>query len=100
MDYNSEAELWWERITGASLVVNNVVSALDHGKNVFLNVPDDLPWRYKMRSIMEVLFRTKPNTEEVVFVYIDAKDECGGVEPGQFILKKYGRTREVINGYR
>lgn len=100
MNYCRESEFWWENITGANMVLTNVVSSLENNKNVILNVPEDLPWRREMRSLIELLYRKHSNSDELTIQIIDAKDDCGDSMPGQYLLEKYGRSRAVKTGYR
>ena len=67
---------------------------------VILEVPGDLPWRYQMRSTIELMFRRNAASEKFQFSMIDAIDECGDTEPGRFLLDRYCTSRETRNGYR
>ena len=94
------AEFWWSSVTGANMVVSNVVDALQEGNFAILSVPDDLPWRYQMRSTIELTFRKSWSSENVFVQTIDAADECGDQEPGRFLLEKYCKFRDIRMGYR
>ena len=47
------SEFWWSHITGSHMVVSNVVESLLEKSTVVLEVPEDLPWRQEMRSVIE-----------------------------------------------
>ena len=94
------AEFWWNNVTGASMVVSNVINALRERNIAVLSVPDDLPWRYQMRSAIEYNFRKSSSSENVFVQTIDAADECGNQEPGKFLLERYCKSRDIRMGYR
>lgn len=93
-------DFWWNNITGANMIVAKVSDTLNENKMVVLNVPSDLPWRYQMRSAIELHFRKNAETEDTYMQIIDANDECRDEDPGKFLLTKFGKTREIKNGYR
>lgn len=98
---NTEWEdFWWNNITGANMIVIKVADVLFENKMVVLNVPSDLPWRYQMRSAIELRFRKNAETENTYMQIIDANDECQNEAPGKFLLTKFCKEREVKNGYR
>lgn len=93
-------EFWWERITGAHVVVSRVADALMENKMVILKVPSDLPWRYSMRSSIQDAFRSMTTYTDVVVDTLDAVDENpDGLEPGRLLLQKYALP-SVAKGYR
>lgn len=99
--HNSDwASFWWKNITGANMVVSEVVQALNDNVVVVLTVPDDLPWRYQMRSIIELRLRNNVLSENVLIKTIDATDECKDEDPGHFLLNKYCKDRKIRTGYR
>lgn len=101
MDFQNWSAFWWNNITGANLVVSNVVDALLDNSTVVIDVPSDLPWRQQMRSVIEDSFRSRSGSPEMIIEIIDAADECPSDQaPGQFLLQKYAQNREVRGGYR
>ena len=94
------SEFWWSHITGSHMVVSNVVESLLEKSTVVLEVPEDLPWRQEMRSVIERDFRDKSHLMEHIVEIIDAADECQGEAPGAFLLEHYSPSREIRLGYR
>ncbi len=94
------AEFWWNNITGANMVVSRVTEALHDTNLVILFVPDDLPWRYEMRTAIEYAFRKNASSENVLVQTIDAADDCDAQEPGSFLLDRFCTSRAIRTGYR
>ncbi len=94
------AEFWWNNITGANMVVSRVTESLHNTNLVILCVPDDLPWRYEMRSAIEYDFRKTAASENVLVQTIDAADDCDNQEPGKFLLDRFCKSRDIRMGYR
>ena len=89
---------WWEHITGPSQVVRSVVACLKEGQNVLLQVPNDLPWRKKMRSSVQSNLRE--NYAELLVTDIDCCDECPDIDDiGAFLLERFA-DKSLRNGYR
>lgn len=89
---------WWEHITGPSQVVRSVVACLKEGQNVLLQVPNDLPWRKKMRSSVQSNLRE--SYEELLVADIDCCDECPDIDDiGAFLLERFA-DKSLRNGYR
>lgn len=100
MTDSSWAEFWWNNITGANMVVSKVAKSLHENNLVILCVPDDLPWRYEMRTAIEYSFRKSSSSENVLVQTIDAADECLNQEPGKFLLERFCTSRDIRMGYR
>jgi hypothetical protein len=96
----SWGEFWWKNITGANMIVSKVADALYDNSLVILCVPDDLPWRYDMRSSIELEFRKAASFENVVVRTVDVADECPDQDPGRFLLERFCNSREIKMGYR
>ena len=95
------SRFWWKNITGANYIVTSVINHLLDGTGVALIVPSDLPWRSKMRLVIEEAFRGIGGSSEILVSLIDAEDECSEEESvGSFLLNKFGQSREIRNGYR
>ena len=94
------AEFWWNNITGANMVVSRVTESLHDTNLVILFVPDDLPWRYEMRTAIEYAFRKNASSENVLVQTIDAADDCDAQEPGNFLLDRFCTSRAIRTGYR
>ncbi len=83
MLYRSQEEFWWNNITGAHAVVEQVAMALLENKMVVLQVPSDLPWRYSMRSAIQSVFNERTNSRDIIIEMIDARDDNpAGLDPG------------------
>jgi hypothetical protein len=81
--------------------VRRAVQALLDHRMVVLKVPADLPWRYELRSAVEMSFRQNTTASNILVEPIDAEDECReGGSPGNFLLQRFARSGEVRNGYR
>ena len=100
MDGSAWAEFWWNNVTGPNMVVKNVINALRDNNVAILSIPDDLPWRYQMRSAIEYHFRKASSSENIFVQTIDATDECGSQEPGKYLLERYCKSRDIRMGYR
>ncbi len=94
------AEFWWNNITGANMVVSKVTESLHDTNLVILFVPDDLPWRYEMRTAIEYGFRKNASSENVLVQTIDAADDCDTQEPGNYLLDRFCTSRAIRTGYR
>jgi hypothetical protein len=94
------ADFWWNNITGANMVVSKVTESLLDTNLVILFVPDDLPWRYEMRTAIEYSFRKNASSENVLVQTIDAADDCGTQEPGNYLLDRFCTSRAIRTGYR
>lgn len=93
-------EFWWNNITGAQVIVSKVVEGMLDSKMVVLKIPSDLPWRYSMRSAIDMAFQDRMDSSEIVIDPIDAADDNpDNLEPGRFVLQRYASS-EVCNGYR
>lgn len=91
---------WWNNITGANYVVQQVATALMENMTAIIEVPSDLPWRKEMRSAVETSYRDQASVDAMIEI-IDAADECDPeTSPGKFLLQQYGQSREIKNGYR
>ena len=100
MLYRSQEEFWWNNITGAHAVVEQVAMALLENKTVVLQVPSDLPWRYSMRSAIQSVFNERTNSRDIIIEMIDARDDNpAGLDPGHFILQRFA-AGSVAAGYR
>lgn len=98
----SNAELWWDEITGPSQMVRNAAIELRNGRSVLLRVPVDLPWPDQMRVSLERELRE--DAEELLVDYVNCREECaidqgGGVDVGAFLLDRYA-VPQVRDGYR
>ena len=94
------AEFWWNNVTGASMVVSRVIDALHENSIAILSVPDDLPWRYQMRSAIENNIRKSASSENIFVQTIDNADECSDQDPGKFLLERFCKSRKIRMGYR
>lgn len=88
MEYMDWENFWWTSITGPHKVVKAVAEALLAQAAVILQIPADLPWRHSMRSAVEEQFRTLNGASDTIISYIDAAEDCIGVDdPGKFLLR-------------
>ena len=95
------SEFWWNNITGANLVVTNIVNSLMQTSSVVVEIPSDLPWRKEMRSVVEDEFRRKTGYTEMLIEIVDVADEMPlSLTPGKFLLERFSPSRDVMNGYR
>ena len=99
MDFQDWSEFWWKNVTGAQMVVSQVVDALFNNATVVIDVPADLPWRQQMRSVIEDGFR-QVDSKEVLIEIVDAVDDCFEKDPGLFLLQEFGQNQEIRGGYR
>lgn len=93
-------EFWWNKITGAHVVVANVANALLENSTAVLKVPSDLPWRHSMRSTIQTEFQNRNDSRDVVIEPVDAIDDNPeDLDPGRFILQRYAPSA-ISRGYR
>lgn len=89
MDSSALERYWWEKITSASDFVHATVTALRECKMPVLLVPNDLPWRYSMRYVMQSRI-----VEEGFQLGVETKDVLDenkeNLAPGSFLLKMWG----------
>lgn len=91
------SRLWWEKITGPSLLVRAIADELWLGQSVLLRAPDDLPWRGRMRSCVEQALREHDTA--LLVDYVDCRTDNVGEDVSGFLLERYA-TPELRNGYR
>ena len=100
MGHTAWDEFWWNNITGARTIVEQVAMSLMENKIVALKVPSDLPWRHSMRSEIQTAFNERSDVRGIIIESVDAVDDgLDAVEPGQFILQRYALP-SVRTGYR
>jgi hypothetical protein len=89
MDSNAFEIYWWEQITSAYDFVRATVTASRECKIPVLLVPNDLPWRYSMRCVMQACvvkdgFQLGVETIDV----LDKNKQ--NLAPGSFLLDMLG----------
>ena len=90
MGHAAWAEFWWNNITGARTIVEQVAMSLMENKIVALKVPSDLPWRHSMRREIQTAFNECSDARGIIIESVDAVDDgLDAVDPGQFILQRY-----------
>lgn len=100
MRHTAWDEFWWNNITGAHTIVEQVAMSLMENKMVALRVPSDLPWRHSMRSEIQTAFNERSDSRNIIIDAIDAADEgLDSVNPGRYILQRYA-SPSVKTGYR
>lgn len=94
-------EFWWNNITGARTVVEDVSLALQENKSVILLVPSDLPWRHTMRGAIQAAIDVRTESKDILIEAIDAVDNMLPDErPGRFILRQFSPSNSIRTGYR
>lgn len=94
------SSFWWDQITGASMLVSAVSGALLQGQMVLLVVPEDLPWRQQMRSIIEHSYREDSPSRDILVESIDDEREYpDGGDVGRLLLDRCAETKLRL-GYR
>lgn len=98
METDEWPDFWWQRVAGPHEVVEDVKLALQDNKSVILEVPDDLPWRHEMREILREELQTALGLEHLSIYLVDDKDDnAAGEEPGQYLVKAYGKRSDALN---
>ena len=92
-------EFWWKDITGPQAFIRQTADALREGFSPVLELPVEIPWRHCMRSAFADRLRELSLGDMPYFETIDAADECGGRDIGDFLLHKYA-ARNVASAYR
>lgn len=91
------AEYWWDKITGPHEAVQSVADTLHGGKSVLFVVPDDLPWRHEMRGSIRAALSSSYGLRDVVITTIDCADDPeSSLNPGQYLLKRFARSRDRL----
>ena len=94
------SELWWASITGPCSFSVSVAQALREGNQVYLFVPDDLPWREMMRICIDHELHRSPEMESFLVEFIDVEDECPETaDVGRYLLDRFV-SPEIAAGYR
>ena len=101
---DDRSHLWWNEITGPSAIVQSIAEALLRAQSVMLCVPDDLPWRRRMRDAVENALRKENDNLQVS--YVDCQTDCdsfilpnGDIDVPTFLIKRYGLS-DSYNTYR
>ena len=46
-------KVWWEQVTNANVFIKTVIDTILHEKSIVLVLPDYVPWRQKLKDIIE-----------------------------------------------
>ena len=91
-------EFWWQRVVGPYEVVKKTVSSLQGKRSVVLKVPQDLPWRHKMRDMLREELQSTSGTESLAITFLDAEEDLPGeYEPGKYLVDKFGLRDDSLH---
>ncbi len=87
-------KLWWRQIPNASRFISSIVGMLSEGKNVFLVIPEQIPWYDTFKNDFEIAQR-----QELGSYGIDTIKDDLEVDPGKILLDSYCK-KELVDDYR
>lgn len=91
-------EFWWQRVVGPYEVVKKTVLSLQGKRSVVLKVPQDLPWRHKMRDMLREELQSTSGTESLAITFLDAEEDLPGeYEPGKYLVDKFGLRDDSLH---
>jgi hypothetical protein len=85
-------ELWWQRMSNAVMFISDVYEAIQSGKSVIMNFPDEIPWQDTLTEILIEKIRTV-SAEKTV----DHHDVSGVAIPGEYLMNNYCSEKDKVD---